>query len=117
VINLGTNDFSANMSLAEAPFSTAYKAFISTVRGKYPDAYIYCAIGPLLYSTGLTNATAYINALVADVNAAGDTKVKVLNFGQQDSSKGTGCSYHPNATENQRMADLLVQELRSSLGW
>jgi lysophospholipase L1-like esterase len=117
VINLGTNDFSANMSLAQEPFTTAYKALLATVRGKYPDALILCAIGPLLYGTGLMNATSYINAVVADVNAAGDAKVKALNFGQQDASKGTGCDWHPSAAENQRMADLLVQELRAALSW
>lgn len=117
VINLGTNDFSANMSLGQSAFSGAYKALLADVRSKYPDALILCGIGSLLYGTGLTNATAYINAVVAEVNAAGDSKVKVLNFGQQDASKGTGCDWHPNVTENQRMADLLVKELQGSLDW
>jgi endoglucanase len=117
LINLGTNDFSANMSLPESSFSTAYKAFVGTVHEKYPDALILCAIGPLLYGTGLTNATAYINALVTELNAAGNQKVKVLDFGQQNASLGTGCDWHPNVAENQRMADLLTKELRNSLGW
>jgi hypothetical protein len=117
VINLGTNDFSANMALAEAPFSNAYKAFIGTVRDQYPDAVILCAIGSLLYGTGLTNATAYIEAVVAELNGAGDQKVKVLNFGQQNASLGTGCDWHPSVAENERMADLLAAELRNSLGW
>jgi hypothetical protein len=105
------------MSLAQGPFSTAYKALLTTVRSKYPDALILCAIGPMLYGTGLSSATSYITAAVADVNAAGDPKVKVLNLGQQDASKGTGCDWHPNVAENQRMAELLIQELRASLGW
>ncbi|HYQ14419.1 MAG TPA: SGNH/GDSL hydrolase family protein [Polyangiaceae bacterium] len=117
VINLGTNDFSADMNLGAAPFSDAYNAFIATVRGKYPDAVIYCAIGPMLYSTGLTNATKYIKDLVAAQNSAGDKKVKVLDFGSQDSTKGTGCDYHPNVAEDQRMATLLTQELKTTLGW
>ncbi len=117
VINLGTNDFSANMSLGQSAFSSSYKALLTKVRSKYPDALILCGIGSLLYGTGLSNATSYIGAVVAEANAAGDPKVKVLNFGQQDASKGTGCDWHPNVTENQRMADLLVKELRASLNW
>jgi len=117
IINLGTNDFAANMTLGSDAFTTAYRAFLATVRGKYSHAWIYCAIGSLLYGTGLTNATTYINALVATANAGGDTKVKVLNFGQQDTSLGTGCDYHPSAVEHQRMAGILTNELRSTLGW
>jgi lysophospholipase L1-like esterase len=117
VINLGTNDFSANMALGEAAFSDAYRDFLGTVRAKYPAALILCAIGPLLYGTGLTNATAYINALVAEVNQGGDQNVKVLDFGQQNASLGTGCDWHPNVAENQRMADRLVTELEQALGW
>jgi lysophospholipase L1-like esterase len=117
VINLGTNDFYANMTLAADAFTPPFQAFIATVREKYPNALIYCAIGPLLYSTGLSNARMYIADMVASLNDAGDDKVKVLDFGQQNTSLGTGCDYHPNATENQRMADRLADELRTDLGW
>lgn len=117
VINLGTNDFSANMSLGSQPFSDAYNAFLTTVRGKYPDAVIFCAVGSMLYSTGLTNATSYIKAIVAARNTAGDMKVKFLDLGSQDSSKGTGCDWHPNATEQKRMADILSKELKAAVGW
>jgi lysophospholipase L1-like esterase len=117
VINLGTNDFAANMALGQTEFTTAYTAFLTTVRTTYPDAVIFCAVGPLLYGTGLTNAKAYMTALVAEVNASGDQKVKLLDFGQQNASLGTGCDWHPSAAENQRMADKLVTELKTNLGW
>lgn len=117
VINLGTNDFSANMSLGQSQFTTAYTSFLTAVRAKYPDAVIFAAVGPLLYGTGLTNARAYLTAIVADANASGDAKVKLLDFGQQNASAGTGCDWHPSAAENQRMADKLVTELSTNLGW
>jgi hypothetical protein len=116
-INLGTNDFGANMNLGQTEFSNAYTAFLGAVRGKYPDALILCAIGPLLYGAGLANAKAYIPALVQALNAAGDTKIKVLDLGGQNASQGTGCDWHPNTTEHQRMAGVLVTELKASLGW
>ncbi len=117
VINLGTNDFSADMTLGQSEFTTAYAAFLATVRTKYPDALILCALGPLLYGTGLSSATAYITAVVQDANQKGDAKVKLLDFGQQDATKGTGCDWHPNVAEDQLMADKLVAGLKTSLGW
>jgi Carbohydrate esterase 2 N-terminal/GDSL-like Lipase/Acylhydrolase family len=117
VINLGTNDFAANPNLDSSSFTGAYTAFLTTVRGKNPDAWIYCAIGPLLFGPGLANATSYIQALVASLNTNGDAKVKVLDFGQQNTSLGTGCDYHPNVTEQQRLADKLAAELRADLHW
>lgn len=117
LINLGTNDFSANPDLASEPFSGAYRAFIATVRSKYPDARIYCAIGPMLYAAGLANARTYINALVSELNDAGDRKVRVLDFGQQNILMGSGCDYHPNTTEHGRLADVFATELRADLEW
>lgn len=117
VINLGTNDFNANMELGAEQFTGAYTPFVATVRSKYPDAVIFCALGPMLYGSGLSNARKYINDLVLLFNARGDKKIKVLDFGQQNISAGSGCDYHPNVTEHQRMAGLLVDALRAHLGW
>lgn len=116
VINLGTNDFAMG-DPGEAEFKGAITALITTIRGKYPDAWIYCMMGPLLYGSGLTQATAYFTAIVDEQNAAGDEKVKLLNFGQQNSSLGTGCDYHPNVTVQTQMADFLAADIRSTLGW
>jgi hypothetical protein len=116
VINLGTNDFAmGDPGMTE--FQTAYTAFLTTIRGKYPDAVIFCAIGPLLFGDGLVNATKYITAVVANANANGDSKVQVLDFGQQDATKGTGCDYHPNVAEHMVMADTLVAAVRAAVGW
>jgi lysophospholipase L1-like esterase len=117
VINLGTNDFAADMNLVADAFTAPYAAFVATVREKYPDAFIYCAVGPMLYGTGLSNARTYITDLVASVNASGDSKVKSLDFGQQNGLLGTGCDWHPNESEHQRMAELLEAVLRADLGW
>jgi hypothetical protein len=116
VINLGTNDASAH-NLTADKFKPAYAAFLTTIRSKYPDALILCAVGSMLSGTDRTNAIAYINELVTERGAQGDEKIKLLDLGTQDASKGTGCSWHPNVAEDARMAALLVAELESSLGW
>jgi hypothetical protein len=116
VINLGTNDASAQ-NLTADKFKPAYSAFLATVRDEYPDALILCAVGSMLSGADRNNALMYINELVAERSAQGDQKVKLLDLGTQDALKGTGCSWHPNVAEDARMAGLLAAELKSSLGW
>jgi lysophospholipase L1-like esterase len=113
VINLGTNDFALG-DPGETQFEGAYSAFIATVRAMYPNATIFCTVGPLLFGTGLTSAIRYIQAVVANAN---DPKVKYLDFGQQNTSLGTGCDYHPNTTEQQAMANVLGPAIRTAVGW
>jgi hypothetical protein len=42
--------------------------------------------------------------------------VEFFSIPPQTSDK-FACQYHPNVAENQLMADLLVTELKSKLGW
>jgi hypothetical protein len=116
VINLGTNDFYTG-DPGQTQFEGAYSAFIATVRAKYPDAWILCTVGPLLFGTGLAEAQVDIQAIVASAQSAGDSKVQYLDFGQQNTSLGTGCQYHPNTTEQKAMATTLAGALRLALGW
>ena len=116
VINLGTNDSSAH-NLTADKFKPAYAAFLSTVRTKYPNALILCAVGSMLWGADRSNAVQYIEELVAARVAQGDKDVKLLELGSQDPSQGTGCSWHPNVAEDARMAGLLTAELKNSLGW
>jgi hypothetical protein len=116
VINLGTNDAGAH-NLTAAKFKPAYAAFLSTIRNKYPEALILCAVGSMLSGADRSDAVTYIDELVAERSAQGDDKVKLLDLGTQDALKGTGCAWHPNVAEDARMAGVLVAELKSSLGW
>lgn len=116
VINLGTNDF-AQGDLGQTEFQGAYSAFLATVREKNPDAWIFCMIGPLLYGTGLASAQTYINAAVDEATAAGDSKIQVLDVGQQDATKGTGCDWHPSIAEHTRVSERLVTAIKTAVGW
>jgi len=113
VINLGTNDGSAN-NLTSEKYKPAYTAFVTTIREKYPDALILCALGSMLSGTNRDNAEQYLNEIVDEL---GDEKVKFLDLGTQDALLGTGCSWHPNVAEDARMAGLLEAELKASLDW
>jgi lysophospholipase L1-like esterase len=116
VVNLGTNDF-ATGDPGETEFKTAYASLVATIREKHPEAYVFCMIGPLLYGAGLSQATAYTQAIIDERRAAGDSRIELLNFGQQNASLGTGCSWHPNVTVQTEMADRLVAAIQTALGW
>jgi lysophospholipase L1-like esterase len=120
LINLATNDFGAGIP-DEAGWTGAYKAFIARVRRNYPQAHIYCAIGPMMGDWGegkpLTTLRSYLSKTVTDVRATGDTKVHLIDFGTQDAKNGFGADWHPNIKTNQLMAEQLVQTLRKDLNW
>jgi hypothetical protein len=116
VVNLGTNDFSTG-DPGQAQFEAGYTAFLGTLRGKYPDAWIFCAVGPLLFGSGLSSAETYVQDVVTAANTAGDAKVQYLEFTEENTSLGTGCQYHPTVTEQQSVATALVAALHGALGW
>jgi hypothetical protein len=114
VIDLGTNDF--NLGDPGAMYTTALGTFVDTVRSKYPGAWIFCALGTMLGNPPHDQAKAYIQSVVT--SHGGDAgKVAFIDMGIQDVLKGTGCDFHPNTAEDQRLADLLVPAIRQKLGW
>ncbi|WP_437807757.1 SGNH/GDSL hydrolase family protein [Sorangium sp. So ce1078] len=127
VINLGTNDFSINVpgdAQFREPFTSTYASLVDTVRKNYPDAFIFCTIGPMLsdsYPEGaeaLSRARDYIGKVVEDRTASGDERVRLLEFPPQDSAaNGLGCDYHPSAKTNQLMAEQLSEAISEELGW
>ncbi len=116
VINLGTNDFSAGTPDKTA-FTTAYSGFVAKIRSQYPDAHIYCVLGPMLYGDGLTNARDFINTVVAQKNSSGDVKVHFIEFPVQDGTNGYGEDWHPSVKTHELMANQLAAEIRNDLGW
>jgi lysophospholipase L1-like esterase len=117
IVNLGTNDISNNKGDPGTPFVTAYTGLLQTVRSKYPGALIVCIIGPLLSGTDLSTIQAHIKAAVDARVAAGDRNIEAFNNIAPQTSDKAACQYHPNAAENQIMADQIAAELRAKLGW
>ncbi len=115
VINLGTNDFA--MGDPGMAFQTTYTTFVTRVRGYYPKARIYLAVGPMLSGTSYTAAKNYLNGVISARAAAQDTNLALLEFGTQDAADGLGCDYHPSLTTHQKMADKLVAALKADLGF
>ncbi|WP_437478229.1 SGNH/GDSL hydrolase family protein [Sorangium sp. So ce1014] len=127
VINLGTNDFSINVpgdAQFRAPFTNAYAGLVETVRENYPEAFIFCTIGPMLsddYPEGaeaLSRARDYIGQVVEDRTESGDDRVRFLEFPPHaKETDGLGCDWHPSAKKNQQMAQQLSDAISEELDW
>ena len=69
----------------------------------------------------LSQVKAHLANVVAAVTATGDQKLATFDLGVQnmgaDGSVPTGCDWHPNVADHQRMAGILQQQLSSKLGW
>ncbi len=119
VINLGTNDWATGDP--GTPYETAYKSFIATVRSHYPDAWIFLTIGSMLGEPALSQVKTHLANVVAALAATGDLKLATFDMGVQnmgaDGSVPTGCDWHPNVADHQRMAGILQQQLSAKLGW
>ncbi len=122
VVNLGTNDFAPEVKDV-SPFAAAYLAFIREVRGCYPKATIYCALGPALSDawpegrSALTRARAGIQGAVEALAAAGDARIRFVEFPVQTGANGYGCDWHPSLRTHELMAEQLEKELRDTMRW
>lgn len=116
VINLCTNDYSVGIPDRTA-FTTAYSNLVSRVRTQYPDAHIYCAMGPMLSGDSQSSARDYISSIVNQKNSAGDPKVHYIEFPVQEWANGYGEDWHPSLKTHQLIADQLTARIRMDLGW
>lgn len=107
LVNLGTNDYWNGSEPAN--YRSNYIQFASTIRSRYPNAYIFLAIGTMRY-----NPEAAIQYVVQQRKNAGDNKISYLRFAPQNAGipNGVGCGSHPGSATHKIMADTLVDALR-----
>jgi len=115
VINLGTNDFSTDGDPTETQFVSTYVTFLEKMRARYPNAMVMCTVAPLLGGDDEVRAVSYVQSAVSQRNAAGDDDVKWIDL--RVDPTGYGCDWHPSVATHEQMAQLLVAELESALGW
>jgi hypothetical protein len=107
VINLGTNDFSA--PIQESDFVGAYVDLLTTVRGHYPMAAIFCVTWE---HWGAQNQ-GYVSSAVTQF---ADANVHEVEF-TIEAADGWGCDYHPSLATHAKLGALLTTELERTLGW
>jgi lysophospholipase L1-like esterase len=117
VINLGTNDFAMGIP-AKSDFNGAYGRFLDDLRSRYPRAFIFVAIGPMLDGAELGAIHSDLTELVALRRTSGETRIALIEFAAQNVAvNGAGCDWHPSAKTQQLMADQLVPAVRQAVGW
>lgn len=124
VVALGTNDFSPGDAppdnprprMSVATYTDAYVAFVTRLRGYYPDAEIFALSSQLLGddpANGYTPATDLRTALAAAVErlaTQGDARVHAFVTTQVS---GRGCSYHPDVAQHEMLGHELADAIRS----
>lgn len=126
VVNLGTNDFSAETShvvfaVNQTEFSNAYKTFIRTLRGHYPNASIIITVGVMIsdyFPTGgqhWTRIQDYVSNMVEEVNTAGDENVFYFQMDPQTAPYGE--DWHPTAATHKTMATSLTEFINNNIVW
>lgn len=125
VINLGTNDFGAEVSnsasfyVEKDVFVGAYVDFISDIRTEYPQSAIICAVGVMMndyYPSGAkhwTRIQEYVSSAVDSMNARNDKDVFYLKLDPQSSPYGE--DWHPTTASQTKMANTLTKFIQSNV--
>jgi lysophospholipase L1-like esterase len=114
VVNLGTND-SGHKDMKPEAYTQAWRDFIKTLRGHYPQAHIFCTVAPMGSHPALE---ACIKTAVEEANAAGDAKVHAIHLPEQDEKlDGIGADWHPTVKCHERLAGVLAPLIGKALGW
>ena len=90
----------------------AYVDFVKTIRGKYPHAYIICALGSMDATQEGSKWPGYITAAVAQMKKENPgEKMDTLFF------EFTGFGGHPRIKQHQANAAKLTKFIREKMGW
>jgi hypothetical protein len=102
---LGIND--KNAGATDPQFIAALHAFVTTIRGNYPDAAIL-----FISATGGMDAAAR-SAVAAETTSLGHTRV----YWYECKTAGTGCQYHPTLAQDQAIANGVIARIAQITGW
>ena len=116
IINLGTNDFSTQPHPDSIVFENAYARLIDRVRSLYPGVTIFCLSGPMIGEP----CTGYVKEVVAEQQKTKgryrDVFFIEINRSLMSDSDW-GCDHHPNIQGMERMAEIIIPEVRLRMNW
>jgi lysophospholipase L1-like esterase len=122
VINLGTNDFGhtdGRPILSGADYTAAMVKFVQYIKTNYKnDPTFFLLTSPMLndgYPAGEMVKSTQRTALKDAVNQLNGTKAYVVDWPDQGSD--LGCDYHPTPNTNRIGEGVLVEAMKSALGW
>ncbi|MBI9059827.1 MAG: hypothetical protein JEZ01_18830 [Labilibaculum sp.] len=112
IVNIPKNEQFKNRFGTQAPDSTtiiaAYADFVSSIRGKYPNATIVCALGSMDATKEGSVWPEYVKSAVHQLN---DSKIHTCFFPFKNSGG------HPNVNEHHAMADKLIGFIEDNVEW
>lgn len=95
----------------ESQIIAAYQVFVSTIRAKYPNAQIICALGSMDATKAGSPWPGYVKSAVANLTNQGDDKLSTLVF------PFNGYGQHPRVNQHLSNAALLTQAIKQVTGW
>ncbi len=107
VINLGTNDYSAQPVPDGDAFKKAYLGLIKRVRENYPSAWIVCVNGP-------AQAPPFPEYFTDVMDTIKDKKVVRVDIGSLSNDE-LGCDWHPNEKGARRIAEDFTSQVKASV--
>jgi len=127
-VMLGANDYlQEKASVFDPPsltaFRAAYEALLTRVRTNAPLAHVFALVSPTQTDTSpasyfaRTNQVDAVSGAVAARAAAGDTRVHFVSAPPEPQSELSACDYHPSVGVHERLANMLVPEVRRLAGF
>lgn len=89
----------------------AYQAFVTSVRSRYPEAQIICALGSMDATKPGSPWPGYIEAAVANLQQKGDDQLSTVFF------EFNGYGAHPRVDQHIANAARLTQAIKQVTGW
>lgn len=96
---------------SDAQRIAAYRQFVQRIRGRYPQAYIVCALGSMDATRPGSPWPGYVTAAVQQLRKEGDGRIDTLFFDY------TGYGQHPRVHHHQANAARLTALVRARMGW
>lgn len=112
VINLGTNDWAQGDP--GPTFIDGYFGLLQTVRSRYPNASIVCALGTMMTQVEIGKTRAYVNEAMKRIN---DPRITYLELGHPTSDDGLGCERHPSGKTQEKMGMALAAHIKEKMKW
>jgi lysophospholipase L1-like esterase len=113
LINLGTNDFSTEPDPTLEKFVEEYGRLLGHLRGRYPQAFLLCTVGPMLSGVDLARAEHAIATAVEAQKRRGDERI--AQHRMTTGNTAPGCDWHPSLATHQRIAQELYEPLRHAV--
>ncbi|MCU4156156.1 endoglucanase [Carboxylicivirga sp. A043] len=116
VINLGSNDYSANGAPSKALFIDRYKRFLQEIRSYYGDVPVFCIVGPIRDEPLFSNVKQAVEEARVIYN---DHHLYFIAIPPALLNRNTdyGSDWHPSYKGQLKMANHIIPTIANVLDW